>query len=140
MVVDTCRKVGSLVQAKAFHVTSIPECRRLYGSNWNQKLLCGTVLSVRDKNEGNQSTGKRKNWLITAEYDLNGTKKVKELNVRSVYVYLYEPSLPAQENGSSHDSDNGNLVPESSNNTTTRAGKFLLGKIFDVDFIRITFY
>jgi len=83
---DARRKVGTRVQAKASNVLNEAQCRRLYGSNWKTKLLSGIVVGSRDKNEGSTGPRKQKCWLITADYDLNGTIKRKELNVRSVML------------------------------------------------------
>jgi len=84
MSVDERRVIGARVEALARHVTSESETRRLYGSNWKTKLVSGTVVSFRDQNEGMEGHGKRKNWLVTADYEMPGRKKRCELNIRSV--------------------------------------------------------
>ena len=43
---DPRRVVGGQVHALAKHVTAEAECRRLFGSNWNQKLVDGEVVDV----------------------------------------------------------------------------------------------
>ena len=72
MSVDERRVIGARVEALARHVTSESETRRLYGSNWKTKLVSGTVVSFRDQNEGMEGRGKRKNWLVTADYEMPG--------------------------------------------------------------------
>lgn len=118
MVNDPRRVVGNKVQAKAFHVTSESESRRLYGSNWKTKLLDGIVTAVRDKNGGNTSARKRSNWMITAEYDVGDNKKVKELNIRSVLKVVTLPTTRDVVNEPVDIVENTNLAENNDKNTT----------------------
>ena len=41
-----CRKIGASVRAKATCVTSIPECKRRFGTNFNEEVVTGVVRGV----------------------------------------------------------------------------------------------
>ena len=83
---DPRRVPGSLVTAKAIHVTSESECNRLYGINKKTKWVVGIVLDVLVKR--NIATA-RTTTTIVAEYELiAGRKKVTELNLCSVKAYV----------------------------------------------------
>ena len=74
--------VGSMVEAKACHVTNLAECARRYGSNSKTKRVQGIVTHVEViKN----STTYRTTTFVTAAYDLGGTTiRPCRLNIRSV--------------------------------------------------------
>ena len=79
---DPRRQVGSVVYAKAFHVTCASECQRRYGSEWKNKEVCGLVTCV--SIESNEKTNRQSTFVI-AEFDFgNGDKKSTRLNIRSV--------------------------------------------------------
>ena len=81
MAPDPRTVVGSFIRAKACHVTSHAECRRLYGSNWNTKMVRGTVIRAFQQS----SVTIRRYWYVVANYELTLDKrKEKELQVRSV--------------------------------------------------------
>ena len=82
MAADPRRIVGSMVEAKACHVTSLAECARRYGSNSKTKKVQGIVTHVEViKN----STTNRTTTFVTAAYDLGGTTiRPCRLNIRSV--------------------------------------------------------
>ena len=82
MAADPQRIVGSMVEAKACHVTSLAECARRYGSNSKMKKVQGIVTHVEViKN----STTNRTTTFVTAAYDLGGTTiRPCRLNIRSV--------------------------------------------------------
>ena len=70
MAADPRRIVGSMVEAKACHVTNLAECARRYGSNSKTKKVQGIVTHVEViKN----STTNRTTTFVTAAYDLGGT-------------------------------------------------------------------
>ena len=70
MAADPRRIVGSMVEAKACHVTNLAECSRRYGSNSKTKRVQGIVTHVEViKN----STTNRTTTFVTAAYDLGGT-------------------------------------------------------------------
>ena len=68
------------MHALAKHVTSEAECRRLFGSNWNQKLVDGEVVDVSRE----LTAAGRLNYFIQAKYTIQGRTKTKKLNIRSV--------------------------------------------------------
>ena len=82
MAADPRRIVGSMVEAKACHVTSLAECACRYGSNSKTKKVQGIVTHVEViKN----STTNRTTTFVTAAYDLGGTTiRPCRLNIRSV--------------------------------------------------------
>ena len=69
MAADPRRIVGSMVEAKACHVTNLAECLRRYGSNSKTKRVQGIITHVEViKN----STTNRMTTFVTAAYDLGG--------------------------------------------------------------------
>ena len=86
MAADPRRIVGSMVEAKACHVTNLAECAHRYGSNSKTKRVQGIVTHVEViKN----STTNRTTTFVTAAYDLGGTTiRPCRLNIRSVKAVL----------------------------------------------------
>ena len=82
MAADPRRIVGSMVEAKACHVTNLAECACRYGSNSKTKKVQGIVTHVEViKN----STTNRTTTFVTAAYDLGGTMICPcRLNIRLV--------------------------------------------------------
>ena len=82
MAADPRRIVGSMVEAKACHVTNLAECLCRYGSNSKMKRVQGIVTHVEViKN----STTNRTTTFVTAAYGLGGmTIRPCRLNIRSV--------------------------------------------------------
>ena len=71
MADDPRRIVGSMVEAKACHVTNLAECARRYGSNSKTKKVQGIVTHVEViKN----STTNRTTTFVTAAYDLGALR------------------------------------------------------------------
>ena len=100
------RKVpGSNIHALARHVTSIQECRRLFGSNWSLKIVNGVVISARHHQLLNNH---RKSWLITGKYQVQRQQITKELNIRSVKEYAHAEATPVM---SPYESRNMPLPP-----------------------------
>ena len=70
MAADPRHNVGSMVEAKACHVTNLAECAHRYRSNSKTKKVQGIVTHVEViKN----STTNRTTTFVTAAYDLGGT-------------------------------------------------------------------
>ena len=70
MAADPRHIVGSMVEAKACHVTNLAECSRRYGLNSMTKRVQGIMTHVEViKN----STTNRTTTLVMAAYDLGGT-------------------------------------------------------------------
>ena len=82
MAANPRRIVGSMMEAKACHVTNLAECARHYGSNSKTKRVQGIVTHVEViKN----LTTNRTTTFVTAAYDLGGTTIRRcRLNIRSV--------------------------------------------------------
>ncbi len=78
---DIRRIVGSVVHAKAIHVTNKAECGRRYGRNKSTKLVQGHVSEVHN---GLSRTG-RSQCFLTCDFDFGlGVSKRKKLSTRSV--------------------------------------------------------
>ena len=84
MAADPRRIVGSMVEAKACHVTNLAECACCYGSNSKTKRVQGIVTHVEViKN----STTNRTTTFVMAAYDLGGTTiRPCRLNIQLVKV------------------------------------------------------
>ena len=82
MAADPRHIVGSMVEAKACHVTNLAECVRRYGSNSKTKRVQGIVTHVEVIKK---STTNRTATFVMAAYDLGGTTiRPCRLNIRSV--------------------------------------------------------
>ena len=78
---DIRRIVGSVVHAKAIHVTNEAECGRRYRRNKSTKLVQGHVAEVHN---GLSRTG-RSQCFLTCDFDFGlCVSKRKKLNIRSV--------------------------------------------------------
>ena len=82
MAADPRRIVGSMVEAKACHVTNLAECSHHYGLNSKMKRVQGIVTHVEViKN----STTNRTTTFVMGAYDLEGMMICPcRLNIRSV--------------------------------------------------------
>jgi hypothetical protein len=70
--------VGSVVHAKAIHVTNEAECGRRYGQNKSTKLVQGHVAEVHN---GLSWTG-RNQCFLTCDFNFGlGVSKRKKLNI-----------------------------------------------------------
>ena len=84
MAVDPRRIVGSMVEAKACHVTNLAECLHHYGSNSKMKRVQGIMTHVEVIK--NSTTNRTMTFVMTA-YDLGGTTICPwRLNIQSVKV------------------------------------------------------
>jgi hypothetical protein len=83
VVRDNRRIVGSIVHAKAFHVTNEAECGRRCGRNKSTKLVQGQVDEVHN---GQSRTG-RSQCFLTCDFDFGlGVSKQKKLGTQSVKI------------------------------------------------------
>ena len=71
---DSRRIVGSIVDAKAIHVTNNAECGRRYGRNKTTKLVQGHVAEVQN---GQSATG-RSQCFLACDFDFGEGVSVKE--------------------------------------------------------------
>ena len=82
MAADPRRIVGSMVEAKACHVTNLAECSHHYGSNSKTKRVQGIITHVEVIKS---STTNRMTTFVMAAYELGGTTiRPCRLNIRSV--------------------------------------------------------
>ena len=86
MAADPQHIVGSMVEAKACHVTNLAECSRHYGLNSKMKRVQGIMTHVEVIMN---STTNRTTTFVMAAYDLGGTTiRPCRLNIRSVKAVL----------------------------------------------------
>jgi hypothetical protein len=86
---DARKSPGCVVHAFAKHVTNRAEAERLYGVNWNTRVINGRVIKCID---ARKQSGKRANFQVTARYAITDTvRKDAELNIRSV-IEGYAPA------------------------------------------------
>ena len=90
---DARREVGSIVKAKASVVTSVAECKRLYGMLWKTTLVTGVVMRVVTPPKG---TGKHTS--VVAEWTVGSFKKVKEVKLVNVKLHqnVCHAKVPAE--------------------------------------------
>ena len=82
--------IGTKIDTKAVHVTSLAECSRRYGSKKRTIILIGTVLEVEI---GPKATvlGRHRTFVV-ARFDLGGgTRKLATINTWSVKIHTPEP-------------------------------------------------
>ena len=93
MAADPRCIVGSMVEAKACHVTNLAECAHHYGSKNKTKRVQGIITHVEVIKK---STTNRTTTFVTAAYDLGGTMiRPCKLNIRSVKaVHSYSGNRP----------------------------------------------
>ena len=87
---DPCCIIGTKIDTKAVHVTSLAECSRRYGANKKTIILVATVLEVEI---GPRATalGRRRTFVV-ARFDLGGGfMKVATINIRSFKIHNPEP-------------------------------------------------
>ena len=66
---DPRRVTGSIVIAKACHVTNLAECARRYGANKSTKMVEGVVVDIITNR---RDPAKKAVTEIVADYDLGG--------------------------------------------------------------------
>ena len=77
---DPRKVVGSIITAKAIHVTNGAECSRHYGANRDVNMIPGTVIEV--INTLNLETPQTPCSIVGGYYDLGGgTIKRATLNI-----------------------------------------------------------
>ena len=104
--------IGTNIETKGVHVTSLDECYRCYGANNKTIILVGTVLEVEI---GPKATalGRRRTFVVT-KFDLGGgDTKVATINIRSFKIHNPEPLCPATD---------GDGVERAAADTTTTTG------------------
>ena len=78
--------VGTKIETKAVHVTSLAECSRRYGATKKTIILFGTVLGVEIRPKAT-ALGRHRNFVV-AIFDLGGgAMKVATINIRSVKLH-----------------------------------------------------
>ena len=84
--IDPLCTIGTKIETKAVHVTSLVECSRRYGSNKKKIILVGIFLEVEI---GPKATvfGRRRNFVAAKFYLSGGDTKVATINIRSVKIH-----------------------------------------------------
>ena len=86
--------IGTNIETKAGHVTSLAEFSRRYRAKKKTRILVGTVLEVEI---GPKATvlGRCRTFVVT-RFDLGGVSmKVTTINVRSIKLHNPEPLFPS---------------------------------------------
>ena len=87
---DPCRTIGTKIETKEVHVTSLDECLRRYGAKKKTIIIVGTVLEVKI---GTKATalGRHRTFFV-ARFDIGGgAMKVATINIRSVKIHTPKP-------------------------------------------------
>ena len=85
-LIDPHCTIGTKIDTKAVHVTSLAECLRRYGANKKTRILVGTVLEVEI---GPKATalGRRRTFVV-ARFNLGrGAMKLATINIRIVNIH-----------------------------------------------------
>ena len=91
---DPCCTIGTKIDTKAVHVTSLAECSRRYRGNKKTIILVGTVLEV-EIGPKETALGRHRTFVV-AGFDLGGgAMKVATINIRSVKLHTPEPPRPS---------------------------------------------
>ena len=82
--------IGTKINTKAVHVTSLSECSRRYGANKKTTIIVVTVLEVEI---GPKATalGRRRTFVV-ARFDLGrGAMKAKKVELQYITVIVTKP-------------------------------------------------
>ena len=90
---NPCCTIGTKINTKAVHVTSLAECSRRYGAKKKTRFLVGTVLEVQI---GPKATalGRRRTFVVAKFDPGGGDMKVANINIRSVKLHTPETPRP----------------------------------------------
>ena len=103
--------IGTKINTRAVHVTSISKCLRRYGANKKTRIIVGTVLEVEIRTKAT-ALGSRRTFVVE-KFDLGGgDMKVATINIRSVKLHTPEPLPPAT------NSDGGERAAAATTTTT----------------------
>ena len=91
---DPLCTIGTKIDTKAVHVTSLAECSRHYGAKKKTIILVGTVLEV-EIGPKVTAFGRRRTFIVAKCYHGRGDMKVTTINIRSVKLHTPEPLCPA---------------------------------------------
>ena len=84
--------IGTKIDTKAVHFTSLAKCSRRYGANKKTIIIVGTVVEVEIRPKAT-ALGGRRNFVV-ARFDLGGgATKVATINIQSVKLHTPEPPL-----------------------------------------------
>ena len=109
---NPCCAIGTNLDTKAVHVTSMDECLRHNGDNKKSIILVGTILEVEIGPKANALVRQR-NFFV-AKFDFGGgDMKLATINIMSVKLHTTGPLFP---------SNNGDGGDRSTGATTTNTG------------------
>ena len=86
--------IGTNINTKAVHVTSLAKCSRRYGANKKIIILVGTVLEVEIGLKAN-ALGRRRTFVVAIFYLGGGDMRVATINIWSVKIHTPEPPRPS---------------------------------------------
>ena len=90
---DPRRTIGTKIDTKAVHVTSLEKRFKRYEVNKNTRILIVTVLEVKIGMKATELS-RRRNFVV-ARFDLGGkSMKAATINIRSVKLHTPEPPCP----------------------------------------------
>ena len=116
--------IGTKINTKDVHFTSLDECSRRYGANKKTIILVGTVLEAEIRLKAT-ALGRR-TTLVVARFDLGGgAMKVATINIRSVKLHTTEPPCP---------SNSGDGGERAASATTTTTGGITITDPVSVNF------
>jgi hypothetical protein len=102
------RTIGSIVEAKACHVTSLAECARRYGTRKSTKYIEGVVVDI---TKSRNSSCLRTKTLVSADFSLGGgTVKRATLNVRSMRSVIAKEAGADPIGETNNNDDNNNAA------------------------------
>ena len=85
--------IGTKINTKAVHVTSLAEGSRRYRANKKTIILVDTVLEV-EIGPKETALGRRRTFVVARFYLGGGAMKVDTINIRSVKLHTLEPPRP----------------------------------------------
>ena len=109
--------IGTNIDTKAVHVTSLAECSRRYGANKKTRIIVGTVLEVEI---GLKATalGRCRTFVVTRFDLVRGAMKMAKIKIWSVNIHTPEPPFPSTD-GDGGDRAVANITTTTGDTTVT---------------------
>lgn len=113
---DPRKIIGAKISALAYHVTSLAECSRRYGSNAKRKRIEGVVKAV----EGRQTKTGRTSCYIHGEFDLGGgMMKRNAIYITQVKIVPVADTIDDEQQGNQPVQSQPSATPDNSSAATT---------------------
>ena len=113
---DPRKIIGAKISALAYHVTSLAECSRRYGSNAKRKRIEGVVKAV----EGRQTKTGRTSCYIHGEFDLGGgMMKRNAIYITQVKIIPVADTINDEQQGNQPAQSQPPATPDNSSAMTT---------------------